>query len=99
MRGIISDNTKTKAGKDFYDLYYSEYMDKKINASQIISLVEEFSFARNTKISITLATEVIYEFMARPDEEYLSEMAKRSVYATYVYLKDLEKQSKSFIQY
>jgi hypothetical protein len=35
-------------------------------------------------------------FLARPDEEYLNEMAQQSVYATYLYLKNLEKQSKSF---
>jgi hypothetical protein len=30
--GIISDETKTKVGKDFYDLYYYLYNDYKINA-------------------------------------------------------------------
>jgi hypothetical protein len=97
--GIISDETKTKVGKDFYDLYYYLYNDYKINAKKIVTLNEEFTFARNTKIIVSIENEVVYEFLARPDEEYLNEMAQQSVYATYLYLKNLEKQSKSFIQY
>jgi len=57
------------------------------------------SFARNTKIIIGIDNEVIYEFLARPDEEFLKAVADESVYVTYLYLKNLEKQSKYFTQY
>lgn len=97
--GIITDDTKTKVGKDFYDLYYYLYDEYKINARKIVTLNEEFSFARNTKIIISIDNEVVYEFLAKPDEEYLNEMAQQSIYATYLYLKNLEKQSKYFTQY
>ncbi|WP_345799452.1 CsgE family curli-type amyloid fiber assembly protein [Flavobacterium pygoscelis] len=97
--GIISDDTKTKVGKDFYDVYYYLYNQYKVNSKKIITLNEEFSFARNTKIVVSIDNEVIYEFLARPDEEYLKEMAEESIYATYLYLKNLEKQSKYFTQY
>jgi hypothetical protein len=99
MKGIVLDDTKTKAGKDFYDLYYYLYNEYKINATQIVSVGEEFSFARNTKIIISINNEVIYEFMARPDDEYLTLMSQKSVYETYLYFKNLEKQSKYFTQY
>ncbi|WP_426064709.1 CsgE family curli-type amyloid fiber assembly protein [Flavobacterium sp. DSP2-3-1] len=96
---MVTDDTKTKVGKDFYDLYYYLYNDYKINAGKIVTLNEEFSFARNTKIIISIDNEVVYEFLAKPDEEYLNEMAQQSIYATYLYLKNVEKQSKYFTQY
>ena len=99
LLGIISDDTKTKVGKDFYDLYYNYYNEYKINTRKIITLNEEFTFARNTKIIISIENEVVYEFLAKPDEEYLKEMAEESIYVTYLYLKNLEKQSKYFTQY
>lgn len=99
MRGIVTDETKTKVGKDFYDMYYYKYNEYKINASKIVSISEEFSFARNTKLVITIDNETIYEFMAKPDDEYLNYMVGKSIYATYTYLKDLEKQNKYFTQY
>ena len=99
MTGIVSDETKTRTGKDFYDLYYNLYNDKKINSRKIVSIGEEYSFARNTKIIITIDNETVYEFLARPDEDFLEAMAERSVYATLLYLKNLEKESKYFTQY
>ena len=86
-------------GKDFYDLFYYLYNDYKINSKKIVVLTEEFSFGRNTKIIITIDNDVIYEFLARPDEEYINEMADQSIYATYLYIKNLEKQNKYFTQY
>jgi hypothetical protein len=99
LTGIISDETKTKIGKDFYDLYYNYYNDYKISSNKIITLSEEFTFSRNTKIIITINYEVIYEFIARPDEEYLITMAEQAIYATHLHLKKLEKQDKDFTQY
>ena len=80
----------------YYYYYYNEY---KINTGKIVTLSEEFTFARNTKIVVSIDNEVINEFIAKPDEEYLREMAEQSIYATYLYIKDLEKQSKYFTQY
>lgn len=99
LSGIISDDTKTKVGKDFYDFYYYMYNDKKINSKKIVTVSEELSFARNTKIIISIDSNVIYEFLAKPDEEFLTYMAEDSVNATYVYLKNLEKQSLYITQY
>jgi hypothetical protein len=86
-------------GKDFYDLYYYLYNDFKINSKEIVVVNEEFSFSRNTKISISINDEVVNEFLSRPDEEYLKAMAEQSIYQTYLYLKNLEKESKYFTQY
>lgn len=99
MKGIVSDETKTKIGKDFYDRYYYLYHEEKINASKIVVVSEELSFARSTKIIITIENEIIYEFVARPDEEFMTTMTNSSIYATMLYLINLEKQEKYFIQY
>lgn len=99
MLGIVTNDTKTKVGKDFYDLYFYEYSEKNINAKKIITVSEELSFARNTKILITIDNVVVFEFLARPDEEFLSYMAKESLYETILYLKSQEKQSKFITQY
>ncbi|WP_082854360.1 MULTISPECIES: CsgE family curli-type amyloid fiber assembly protein [Flavobacterium] len=95
----MSDDTKTRVGKDFYDLFYYLYNEYKINSIKIVNLNEEFTFSRNTKIIISIENEIIYEFLTRPDEEYLNEMAEQSIYATYLHLKNLEKQTKYFTQY
>lgn len=99
MKGIISDDTKTRIGKDFYDKYYYKYNDIGINAKQIVIIGEEYSFGRNTKITITIDNEVIYEFLAKPEDEFLEAVSDESIRATYYHFKEKEKQSNYFIQY
>ncbi|WP_370566951.1 CsgE family curli-type amyloid fiber assembly protein [Flavobacterium sp. PL002] len=99
LRGIVSDETKTRMGKDFYDLYYYLYNEYRINSKEIVAVNEEFSFSRNTKIMISINNELVYEFLSRPDEDYLDTMAKKAIYETYLHLKDLEKKSEYFTQY
>jgi hypothetical protein len=97
--GIVTDETKTKIGKDFYDNFSYLYRDYKINAKQIVKISEELSFGRNTKIIIMVDNDVVYEFLARPDEEFIEAMAKNSLYETYQFLKKLENEKKYITQY
>lgn len=99
MKGIVLDDTKTKIGKDFYDKYYYKYNDIGINANKIVTIGEEFSFGRNTKIMITVNNEIVYEFFSRPEDDFIEAVAQESIEATYYYLKELEQQSKYFTQY
>ncbi|WP_235935441.1 CsgE family curli-type amyloid fiber assembly protein [Flavobacterium ichthyis] len=99
LSGIVSDDTKTKIGKDFYDMYYYMYNDKKVNSKKIVTVSEELSFARTTKLIITVENNIVLEFIAKPDEEFLKYMAQESINATINQLKKLEKQSKQITQY
>ncbi|WP_433836699.1 CsgE family curli-type amyloid fiber assembly protein [Flavobacterium anhuiense] len=95
----MTDDTKTKMGKDFYDRYYYRYNEIEINSKKIVTIGEEYSFARNTAITITIENEVVYEFLVRPDDEFLDAVAQEAVDATFTYLKEKEKERKYFTQY
>jgi len=99
MIGIVSNDTKTKLGNDYYDLFYKEYNKLKISSSKIISIQEELTYGRTTKIIINIDGEVIDEFIARPDEDFLQYMAETSASKVFKYFKKLEKQDKSIFQY
>lgn len=99
LAGIVTDETKTKIGKDFYDIFYYLYRDYNLNAKQIVKVNEELSFGRNTKIVIMIENDVVYEFLARPDEEFLEAMAKNALYETYQFLKKIENEKKYITQY
>lgn len=99
MVGIISNETKTKIGTDFYDYFYSFYNKIKINSAKIVSVEEELTFARTTKIAVKIDNEIINEFISKPDEEFLSYMAEDSANKVFEYLKKIDKQSKMIMQY
>nr|WP_246501408.1 curli production assembly/transport protein CsgE [Cloacibacterium caeni] len=65
------DETKTRAGKDFYDNFYIKInqMNKKYNKT--ISIIELPTFARNTQIQIFVEDRLINQFLVNPSEEFL----------------------------
>lgn len=79
LKGLTIDQTKTKAGKDFYDLFYMEYSKLSEKSSSAITIEELPTMGRGSQISIGLDDKTIYSFMANPSEEYLSEQAILSV--------------------
>ncbi|MBL0737030.1 hypothetical protein JI750_09060 [Flavobacterium sp. GN10] len=99
MVGIVTNDTKTKLGNDFYDMFYAQYSKLKIHTTKIVTVQEELSFARTTKISILVDSDVIEEFYSRPEEDFLKYMADSAASKLFKYFKDQEKQSKMITQY
>lgn len=99
MIGIVANDTKTKLGNDFYDFFYAQYSKLKINTSKIVTVQEELTFGRTTKITILIDGEIIEEFISRPDEDFLKYMAEESASKSFKYFKNIEKQNKIITQY
>lgn len=99
MIGIVSNDTKTKLGNDFYDYFYSEYSKLKIKSHKIVTVREELTFGRTTRIMIDVDGEIIDEFISRPDEEFLKYMAESSSAKLFKYFKSIERQNKFITQY
>lgn len=99
MIGIVLNETKTKLGNDFYDYFYSMYSKLKINSLKIVTVQEELTFGRTTKIIIAIDTEVLKEFVAMPDDDFLSYMAENASDEVFKYLKEKEKQQALIFQF
>lgn len=99
LTGLVFDETKTKFGKDFYDLFFTEYGKINKKANKIVKLVEELTIGRNTKMTIFVDTDLISEFIVKPDEDYLTYMAQESANAVFKHFKNLERQTEQIIRY
>jgi hypothetical protein len=99
MMGIVSNDTKTKLGNDFYELFYKEYTKLKIKSTKIVTVQEELTFGRTTKIMVSVDGEVVNEFVSRPDEDYMKYMAEYVSNEVFKYFKNLEKQNKSIMRF
>lgn len=76
LKGIVVDEAFTKIGKDFYDFFYQEYLLSNRKYPFIIKIKEKPSFARSSILSLEVEDYKIYEFFAKPDEEYLKSNVK-----------------------
>jgi hypothetical protein len=99
MMNIVSNDTKTKLGNDFYELFYKEFSKLKIKTNKIVSVQEEMTFGRTTKIMVSVDGELINEFISKPDEDFMKYMAEMVSDNVFKYFKNIEKQNKSIMRY
>lgn len=99
IKGIVIEETKTKPGKDFYEFFYNSYNQNQINGSKVVGVYEQLSFGRSTIIQVKIDDQLIHEFLAKPDIEYLEQMSGMAIRKVFKYFKDLKNQKNNFIQY
>jgi hypothetical protein len=79
IKGIVVDDVITKMGKDFHDYFYQAYVTSGIKYPFIIHIKEKPYLGRNSILSIEVDNRKIYEFMSRPDEEFLKSAVKQTL--------------------
>ncbi|WP_415375458.1 CsgE family curli-type amyloid fiber assembly protein [Patiriisocius sp. Uisw_017] len=75
LKGLVTEDTRTKAGRDFYRIFYSKYDLSGINDPEIISVKEFFGGRRSTRIEVKLGNTLVSSFFLQPKEDYLKQMA------------------------
>lgn len=99
LNGILSNDTKTKLGNDFFEMFYNQYTKLKIKANKVVTVQEELTFGRTTKIMIVIDGEVVNEFISRPDEEFLKFMSEYMVNEVNKFFKNIEKNNTAIVKY
>ncbi len=99
LRGMVIENTKTKAGGDFYDLFYSAYLSKNIDGEKIVKIEEKLAIANNTQIQIVVGDDVVMQFIMNPRSQYLSTMVEQAIYRVNLYFQRLRNQKNQIIRY
>jgi hypothetical protein len=89
LKGIVIEDTKTKPGRDFYNLFYLEYRNKNINGEKIVTIKETLSLANNTKIEILVGDVNILEFFVRPQGNYLEDLSDEAIRRVNIYFDNL----------
>lgn len=99
LRGIVTDETKTKAGKDFFRYFYSAYSTNNVNADKIVTVNEEFGMGRSTRIEVRVENELVFQFFAQTKDDYLRSMSNVALGRVVRYLQQQEKNTASIFKY
>ena len=99
LTGMVTENTKTKPGKDFYDFFYQKYNLSPYKGNKIIQIDEMISYGRTTRIMVKVDDVVIFQFFARPKLDYLKEKADEAVKQVSRYFEYLKNRNESNLQY
>jgi hypothetical protein len=84
LKGLTIDETKSKVGKDFYDLFYIQYSQLPDKGNSAITITELPVRGTSGQINIEIDDKVVYSFITNPAEDYL----KEQLVATLKYIKD-----------
>ncbi|MEN4760036.1 CsgE family curli-type amyloid fiber assembly protein [Chryseobacterium sp. C39-AII1] len=84
LKGLTIDETKSKVGKDFYDLFYIQYSQQPDKSNSAITVSELPGRGTNGQINIQMDDKIVYSFMTNPSEDYL----KDQVTNTFKYIKE-----------
>ncbi|WP_434981297.1 CsgE family curli-type amyloid fiber assembly protein [Daejeonia sp. YH14] len=90
LKGLTIDETKTKIGKDFYDLFFIDYSNLKDKADSPVTIAELPTRGTTTQISILMDDRTLYSFVSNPSEDYLRENAKLAIRIINDYIKKNE---------
>lgn len=91
MDGLIVENTITKAGRDFYKYFYSEYFNRGIQTDINIIIEEVPGKMRSTRISVKMDNQVLWQFFSQPNKTFLQTMALTALDRCIAYLQQVEK--------
>lgn len=73
LSGLTIDETKSKVGRDFYDLFYIQYSQIPDKSSSAITITELPARGTSGQINIQVDDKLVYSFMTNPNEDYLKE--------------------------
>jgi len=99
LRGIVIEDTKTKLGSDFYKMFYIDYLNNEINGREIVLIKEVLAIGNNTKIEIHVGSDILIEFIIRPQISFLTEMKDHSIARVQRYFLNLEKNGAQVRRY
>lgn len=99
LNGLVIENTLTKAGRDFYRIFYLQLYNLNIQTAKNIKVEEVFGRGRNTRISVKVEDVLVWQFFAQPRIAFLKQMSDYAVSRVVRQLQILEQQKDRLIRY
>jgi len=92
LEGFVIENTITKAGRDFYRIFYQQYLNSQIKTSKNIVVDEVPGRSRSTRVTVKVDNQLVWQFFAQPRKEFLKEMAEIAFQKSIAYLQRIQNQ-------
>lgn len=99
LKGLVFENTKTKPGRDFYQMFYLAYNTNNINGHKIVKVDEVLAIGGNTQIQIFAGDDLVVQFFLNPRSSYIKEMVDQSIARVNYYFQQNQAIRQNTIQY
>jgi hypothetical protein len=83
INGMVVDETRSKHGRDFYDLFYTSWSEPEESYAYTIRIEEKPGRGRGTIIIVRVNDEIVYQSQLQPRYEVVEQTALQAVEQTY----------------
>jgi len=94
LGGLVVDETFSKIGHDFYDLFYSNWESPKNVKDYTITISEKPLPQLGTQITISVNDTPVFQRFIQPRYELIQEMAQQGLAVSFSYLENYDKIQK-----
>lgn len=88
--GLVIDETKTKSGREFYDLFFRDWAAPDGAKNYTIFIVEKPFRLNQTFIEVSINETMVYQSFLQPRYEFIENIAIESITSTQFYLAQYE---------
>jgi len=88
--GLLVDDTKTKTGKDFYDLFYSGWIAPEEAKNYTITISEKPFRLTSTLIVVSINDTPVYQSILQPRQDIVEGLSIDAISTTQSYLANYE---------
>jgi len=88
--GLLVDDTKTKTGKDFYDLFYSSWEAPKGAKNYTITVSEKPFRLSSTLIVVSINDNTVYQSILQPRQDIVEGLSADAILTAQSYLANYE---------
>lgn len=88
VNGLVHDETRTKTGRDFFEVFYSSWESPPEAGNSSIRITEQPEASLGTIVFVKVNQNEIFKIPLRPGADYIQKAAEKAVQQTYRYLKD-----------
>lgn len=79
LENIVIDQTKTKAGRDFYQLFYSQYMASNLKTNSVVKITEAIAMGTSTIIRVHIDNALVFEFFVKSQYDFIRQMSQAAL--------------------
>ena len=90
LDGLLVDDTKTKAGKDFYDLFYGSWEAPAGAKNYTITVSEKPFRLTSTQIVVSINDNPVYQSILQPRQDIIEALSADAISNTQSYLANYE---------
>lgn len=88
--GLLVDDTKTKTGKDFYDLFYASWEAPSGAKNYTITITEKPFRLSSTLIVVSINDTPVYQSVLQPRQDIVEGLSQDAISTTQSYLANYE---------